>query len=145
MAETTRTGHCLCGAIRITIPVAGASAQTHVDVCHCDICRRWSGGPMMAIDGGKQVQFEGEENIAVYASSEWADRGFCNKCGSNLFYRLKEQQHYFFMADLFDQDDTKQLKQQLFIDEKPAYYSFANDTRNLTGEELFAQFNASKE
>jgi hypothetical protein len=29
---------------------------------------------------------------------------------------------------------------QIFIDEKPEYYSFANETKNMTGAEVFAQF-----
>ena len=29
---------------------------------------------------------------------------------------------------------------QIFIDEKPAYYDFANKTHNMTGAEVFAQF-----
>ncbi len=29
---------------------------------------------------------------------------------------------------------------QIFIDEKPDYYSFSNKTYNVTGEEVFAQY-----
>lgn len=29
---------------------------------------------------------------------------------------------------------------QVFIDEKPSYYTFANDTQNMTGAEVFAMF-----
>ena len=29
---------------------------------------------------------------------------------------------------------------QVFIDEKPDYYSFANETKDMTGQELFAMF-----
>ena len=29
---------------------------------------------------------------------------------------------------------------QIFIDEKPAYYDFANKTHNMTGAEVFAAF-----
>ena len=32
------------------------------------------------------------------------------------------------------------LEHQVFIDEKPDYYSFANETKNMTGAEIFAQF-----
>ncbi len=80
------SGSCLCGATLIT----AKSISKNVGACHCSMCRKWSGGPLMAVDCGTDVSFEGEENISVFKSSEWAERGFCNKCGSHLFYRLKE-------------------------------------------------------
>ena len=41
--------------------------------------------------GTAAVDFTGASNIARYDSSEWAQRGFCRNCGSNLFYQLKDQ------------------------------------------------------
>jgi hypothetical protein len=32
------------------------------------------------------------------------------------------------------------LTSQIFIDEKPAYYTFANQTKTMTGAEVFAMF-----
>jgi len=94
----------------------------------------------MEVDCGSDVHFEGEEHISVFDSSQWADRGFCSQCGSHLFYRLKENQQYMVPVGLFDNDQGLVLKHQVFIDEKPTYYSFANQTENMTGEELFAKF-----
>ena len=85
------TGKCLCGAVEISTP---AMAQDF-GACHCDMCRTWSAGPFMTVDCGHDVTFKGEENIQMYDSSEWAERGFCKKCGTNLFYRLKKANQYF--------------------------------------------------
>jgi hypothetical protein len=41
---------------------------------------------------------------------------------------------------LFDEAPEFSFDQQIFIDEKPAYYRFANDTRNMTGAEVFALY-----
>jgi hypothetical protein len=41
---------------------------------------------------------------------------------------------------LFQDSQHLVLDHQVFIDEKPAFYAFANPTRNLTGAEAFAQF-----
>ncbi|VAW85809.1 hypothetical protein MNBD_GAMMA17-2160 [hydrothermal vent metagenome] len=41
---------------------------------------------------------------------------------------------------LFKADDEFELDIQVFIDEKPGYYCFSNETRKLTGEEAFAEF-----
>ena len=37
----------------------------------------------MVVDCGADVTFKGEENISVFNSSLWAERGYCNKCGSH--------------------------------------------------------------
>lgn len=100
---------------------------------------------MLVVECGSNVHFEGNDNIAVYSSSDWADRGFCSKCGSHLFYRLKKGGHHFVPVGLLDDGDQWVFDNQVFIDEKPPYYSFANQTKNLTGAELFAQFSAPSE
>ena len=41
---------------------------------------------------------------------------------------------------IFDNSEGLVFDLQVFIDEKPEYYSFANETKNMTGAELFAQF-----
>ena len=69
-----------------------------------------------------------------------AERGFCKQCGSHLFYRLKQNNKYYIPAGIFDNEFDLVLEHQVFIDEKPEYYSFANETKNITGEELFTMF-----
>lgn len=137
MAETRgNQGHCLCGAIKIM----AAEMSPHVGACHCGMCRRWTGGPLLAVDCGSDVSFDGEESISIYGSSTWAERGFCSKCGSHLFYRLKETQQYFVPVGLFEECAGIVFDHQVFVDRKPDYYSFANETRNLTEAEVFAKY-----
>lgn len=134
-------GQCLCGAISLT----ATSTNKHLGACHCNMCRHWGGGPLLAVECGSDVTFDGEENIGVYQSSEWAERGFCKKCGSHLFYRLKQNQQYYIPAGIFNDSEGFVFDHQVFIDDKPEYYSFANETENLTGEEVFALFASSVE
>lgn len=129
-------GSCLCSAVKIST----ASINPHVSACHCNICRKWGGAALLGVECNEGVSFEGEENIGVYQSSEWAERGFCQKCGSHLFYRLKENNHYFVPVGIFDNSENLVFNLQVFIEEKPDYYSFANETKNMTGEEVFAMF-----
>lgn len=139
MAEqNTQTGKCLCGAVAIAAQVP----SQQVDACHCSMCRKWTGGPLLVVACGQHVAFEGAQNISRFASSGWAERGFCNQCGTHLFYRLRDTDQYMVAAGLFDSTQQWDFHQQVFIDEKPAYYSFANTTENLTGAELFARFGA---
>ena len=131
-------GHCLCGSVRVSVK----SAKKSVGACHCGMCRRWTGGPFLAVDCGTEVTLEGEDHVSVFDSSAWAQRGFCSRCGSHLFYRIKQNQQYHMPAGLFEHEDRDQfvLDHQVFIDEKPAYYSFANETKDMTGAEIFAMY-----
>ncbi len=134
-------GSCLCGAVKIST----TSINHHLAACHCSMCRKWGGAALLGVECNHGVSFEGEENIAVYQSSEWAERGFCKKCGSHLFYRLKQNNHYYIPVGIFDDDEGLVFDLQVFIEEKPEYYSFANETKKMTGEELFAMFASSSE
>ena len=129
-------GSCLCGAVSIT----AKSISLSVGACHCNMCRKWGGGPLMAVDCGTDVSFDGEENISVFKSSAWAERGFCNKCGSHLFYRLRDSKQYMMPVGLFDNDKMFIFDHQVFIDDKPPFYSFENKTSNMTGAEVFAKY-----
>ncbi len=128
---------CLCGAIEVTAPKV-----EEVGLCHCSMCRRWSGGPMFALHCGANVHFSGTEPTR-YQSSEWAERGFCSDCGTHLFYHLASENDYILPAGLF-QDEDFQLRSEIFIDEKPAYYELKNDTHKMTGQEVFEQYNSEK-
>jgi len=88
------------------------------------------------------VGFEGAEYISTFSSSEWAERGFCQVCGTHLFYRLKQDGHYAIPVGLFGDNGEWTFAEQIFIDQKPSFYSFAESTRNLTGTEVFAQYTA---
>lgn len=94
----------------------------------------------MEVNCGSEVEFDGLEKLAVFDSSEWAERGFCSACGSHLFYRLKETREHMMPVGLFDDQGGLEFQRQVFIDEKPNYYQYSNKTEDLTGEELFAQF-----
>ena len=133
-----KKGSCLCGGVQLV-----AKALSHlVGACHCKICTKWAGGPLLGVDCGSDVSFEGKEHISVFNSSSWAERAFCKKCGTHLFYRLKENNQYFMPIGLFDDCEGFVFAHQIFIEEKPSFYSFANETKNMTGEEVFAQFAA---
>ena len=134
-------GSCLCGSVHFSVKTMNKKAG----VCHCNMCRKWTGGPLMAVECGTEVSFSGEEHINVYNSSAWAERGFCKLCGSHLFYRLKENKFYIMPVGLFDDCDDFVFDHQVFIDEKPDYYDFSNATKNMTGEEVFAQFSSSSD
>lgn len=129
-------GSCLCGEVRLTANIK----SHHIGACHCSLCRKWGGGPLFAVECENEVNFEGAEHISTFSSSEWAERGFCKQCGTHLFYRLKEDVHYAIPVGLLEDNDQWQFVEQIFIEQKPEFYSFAQKTKDLTGEEVFAQY-----
>lgn len=134
--ESVKKAHCLCGAVEISV---NKPVQT-VDACHCGMCRKWGGGPFLAVGCGSEIDISGEQNVSVYGSSDWAERGFCNRCGSHLFYRLKGANEYVLPAGLFEDQSGFEFTEQIFIDHKPGYYEFANETHNMTEAEVFAKY-----
>lgn len=77
------TGGCFCGAVRYAM----ADDTAHVALCHCGDCRRSAGAPMVgwATVPATGLRVEGE--LTTFASSELAQRQFCPRCGTGLFYR----------------------------------------------------------
>lgn len=131
-----RQASCLCGAVKFSVTLD----NNHVDACHCAMCRTWGGGPFLSVGFDGEIDFEGRDQVGRYSSSDWAERGFCRQCGTHLFYHLKGTEHYAFPAGLLDGGEPWDFREQIFVDEKPGWYAFANDTANLTGKEVFAKF-----
>ena len=97
----------------------------------------------MAVNCGSEVSFDGEDKLSVFNSSDWAERGFCQQCGSHLFFRLKESNLHMIPAGLFEDQESFEFSNQVFVDRKPSFYSFANETKEMTEAKVFEAFGAS--
>ena len=106
------TGQCLCGAVRVRL-----EAPRHgISLCHCDMCLRWGGGPYAGVSA-EAFAVEGEEQVASYRSSEWAERAFYRQCGCHLWFHFLPGDHRSFLAGLFDLPDAFTIEEQIFVDE----------------------------
>ncbi len=139
-AATEKTGRCLCGAVVFKATPAPHDDGVHVDACHCGMCRRQIGGPLMAVTTAGPVTVEDPTHLGVYRSSDWAERCFCKKCGSNLFWRMRDGSFTSVNAGAFDDTSDAKLTLEIFIDEKPGYYDFAGERKRMTGDEVLAAF-----
>jgi len=90
---------------------------------------------MMAV-AAQGVEFKGSEHIGRYASSEWAERGFCTRCGTSLFYQLKADEKYIMAIGAFDEQSAFELVGEIYIDEKPPGFDFAGEHPRQTGAEF---------
>ena len=99
---------------------------------------------MMAVHPKTPLRLESADTLAWYVSSEWAERGFCTRCGSALFYRLRHTPDDI-VASAGALDDPAALagiERHIFIDDKPPFYEFADECPRLTGAEAMAAFAA---
>ena len=131
-------GKCLCHSVEYSFQV-----QSKVfTACHCEMCRKWGGGPGLVVKVDSGLQMSGEENIGIYDSSSWAERGFCKNCGTHLFYRMKDDKINFmnFQLGALDNPDEFKFVTEIFIDKKPSCYSFSNATKKLTKKEVLDGF-----
>lgn len=132
------TGTCLCGEVTIS----GSMRRETVEACHCTMCRNWAGGPFMGVQLGSDIEIMGEAHVGRYRSSEWAERGFCKRCGTHLFFRFIPAENYSVPAGLFAEAFAP-LAEEIFIDEKPPYYSFVDGAHRKTGAQIIAEAEAA--
>lgn len=138
MTEIATTGRCLCGAVTFETMV-----ENHFHACHCGMCRRWGGSPLMAVMAGPDVAFHGE--VTRYKSSKIAERGFCPKCGSHLFYYSIPARQYVLPIGLFDDQAGLTMTGEIYVDEQPQSYAFAGGHPRMTGAEFIAMITGQKE
>jgi hypothetical protein len=128
-------GHCLCGAVTVSV----ASHRGFTAVCHCRMCRRWSGGLFICVP----VEAEGLEvagPVVRFASSGFAERAFCGTCGSHLWYRAEGGDgHYAMMPGLFDEARDWPLKSEIYVDRALPGLALPGDHRRATRAEYEAK------
>lgn len=133
-------GQCLCGAVQITAEVDNPRLRA----CHCDMCRQHNSGAFISLETVPgSIKVEGP--VKVFNSSEWAERAFCETCGSTLWYGTKHDNAKNLAAGLFPNAGGGVLKVEFFADKCPQGYALAGDHRKMTTEETIALFAPAEE
>ena len=116
-------GSCLCGAVRFSV----VGDLPPPDACHCCQCRKQSGHYWASTDVPRGVlTIEGNENLTWYQSSEPVQRGFCQTCGSFLFWDPVERDSIGVSMGAFDGPTGTQLHLHIFVADKGDYYEIAD-------------------
>lgn len=86
----THTGGCFCGQVRFTIDAEPAGAR----MCWCRDCQRIASGSATAnvLFPEEAVKYQGEITTLVKTadSGNTVERGFCPKCGSQMYSKTIE-------------------------------------------------------
>jgi hypothetical protein len=118
--ETTHSGGCLCGAVRYRI----RGALRGVIACHCSQCRRTSGHyAAMTSAPSANITLTSSDGLVWFRSSDTAERGFCNACGSNLFWRQVGDDATSITAGTLDTPTNLTVEQHIFVADKSDYYT----------------------
>jgi hypothetical protein len=121
MAEVDKTTHgsCMCGAVRYQV----SGPLRPIIACHCIQCRKSSGHYVAATACPTEaLQIDGA-TLQWFASSSQAERGFCGRCGSNLFWRLRGANSTSIWAGSIDGPTGLHIAKQLFTESKGDYYA----------------------
>ena len=116
----------MCGAVQFSI----SAEPRFVAECVCESCRRAHGASVVAWVGVNTENFHiqnGGSEVNWYASSTASQRGFCQQCGTRMFFRSSKWAGETHMAlALFDEPHNL----------KSTGFSFASEKPNWTQVEL---------
>ncbi len=115
-------GHCLCEAVTFTVtgPLGRATA------CHCGQCRKQS-GHHWASSSAAEADIAITGKVKWYAASTTAKRGFCETCGSFLFWKAHDEDRISFALGALDAPTGVRLESHIFVADKGDYYDIADN------------------
>jgi hypothetical protein len=121
----TRTGGCLCGAVRYEI----SGPDPAIDICHCAMCRRQGGHAQAAMVVAREhFRWTCTEGLAWYRSSDHGRRPFCSRCGSALgFEEDGDDAVYPNAGSLDDGGQGLTIRSHIYTASKGAYYTIGDD------------------
>jgi hypothetical protein len=117
----THTGGCLCGAVRYAVD----GPLRDVLVCHCVECRRWAGGAWPATAARRQdlrlVAAECLRWERTPASESGASHGWCERCGSSVFWDAPGRATVSIGAGTLDHAPTLRVAAHIWVSQAPSW------------------------
>lgn len=138
---STRTGQCMCGAVRFS----ARDVPDTFGACHCEMCRRWTGSALLGITVPvASVEWQGEAHIRTLQSSDWAERAWCQRCGTGLYYHVTldgpMSANYEIPVGLLDDLSGLEMDSEIYIDHKPHAYAYAGERKRMTRKQILEKF-----
>jgi hypothetical protein len=82
------TGGCQCGAVRYAL----FATPERAGICHCRMCQKAVSGPFSAWANVRMENFAWTRGApGTFRSSSAAERGFCPRCGTPLYFAYVER------------------------------------------------------
>ena len=122
------TGGCLCGAVRYQI----VGDLRGIVLCHCSKCRRFHGN-FAAYAGTKfsDLKIVKEKELKWFRSktdeTPNVHRGFCQKCGSSLFWHSRGEDRIAVAAGSLDEPTNLKIIGHVWVSQIGDYYKLNDD------------------
>jgi len=110
--------HCNCGAVAFAIE----PPLSEIFVCHCSICRRFTGSggiPVVIVENSRFRWLQGRDHVRLWSKpdADW-EANFCAICGSSLPGR-NDDERTFVPAGLLPPDiETLTVGHHIFVGSK---------------------------
>ena len=127
-SEPRAVGGCLCGAVQYEIH----GTLYNVINCHCSKCRRIHGHvSAYASSKRKNLKLVEQSGLKWYRSiqDETPDvsRGFCQECGSRLFWDARGDVNIYISAGTLDQPTGLKTSGHIWLSQAGDYYELTDE------------------
>ena len=114
-----KTGSCLCEGVRYRV----VGELRDVVNCFCDQCRKTSGHHVAATAANLEgFELTSDGTLSWYPSSDKAKRGFCNRCGSSLFWRKEGRDTISIFAGTLDKPTGLRTTENIYTESMSDYH-----------------------
>jgi hypothetical protein len=122
------SGGCACGGVRFAL----SAPAEHAGYCHCTRCQKRTGGgsSVQARIDGRTLTLLSEETLRYWRHPDGGfEKGFCGRCGSQLFSRNPEDPGQMSVRlAAFDGDPGVRPRWRTYVDYAPAWEPVPDDS-----------------
>ena len=127
------TASCLCKGVSIYIK----GQLRPVINCHCIQCTKTHGNFAAYTNVlDENVIFKSKKTLKWFNSSFKARRGFCNKCGSSVFYKKNGSKSVSLSAGLLQNPTNLKTISHIFLHNKRDYYRLTDKLPKFKKENI---------
>ena len=119
MKRLSLKANCLCGGVKLK------TCGNHRDVqnCHCIQCMKTHGHYAAYTNVEEEnIKFIKKNTLRWFRSSKRAKRGFCNKCGASIFFKVIGTKNISIAAGMFNKPTKLKTIMNIFTKKKLSYY-----------------------
>jgi hypothetical protein len=117
-----KTGSCLCGGVRFEL----RGELDAIIACHCTQCRKQTGHFWASTHtANDNLHFVSDEPLRWFRSSARTKRGFCDRCGSTLFWKIDGTAATSVCAGAIDGPTGLKLAGHIFVADAGDYYTIS--------------------
>jgi hypothetical protein len=118
-----RQGSCLCEGVRFEI----SGDLANPIACHCSQCARTSGNfAVMTACNPDDLHLVTDTTLAWFRSSEAARRGFCSRCGGNLFWKPDSGDLVYIAMGTIHAPTGLEVAEHIFVGSKSDFYDICD-------------------